>query len=64
VQVRQKGGGGGDAFVREEEVPSLLSFKEGRGGTVSKVTSLMRWFKAPDEGIANKAHYLYTPEAH
>jgi hypothetical protein len=35
------GGGGGDVFVGEEEVPSLLSFKGGRGGTVSKATSLM-----------------------
>jgi hypothetical protein len=36
------GGGGGNAFVRKEEVPSLLSFKGGKGGTVSKVASLMR----------------------
>jgi hypothetical protein len=64
AQVRQKGGGDGDAFVWEEEVPSLLSFKGGREGVVSKVTSLMQWFKAPDEGIANKARYLCTPEAH
>jgi hypothetical protein len=30
-----------------EEVPSMLSFKGGRGGMVSKATSLMRRFKAP-----------------
>jgi hypothetical protein len=35
------GGSGRGAFVREEEVPSLLSFKGGRGGAVSKATSLL-----------------------
>jgi hypothetical protein len=40
-------GSGSDAFVREEEVPSLLSFKGGGGGAVSKATALMRWFKTP-----------------
>jgi hypothetical protein len=40
-------GRGGDAFVREEEVPSLLSFKGGGGGAVSKATTLMRQFKTP-----------------
>jgi hypothetical protein len=40
-------GGGSDAFVKEEGVPSLLSFKGGRGGAVSKASSLTRLFKMP-----------------
>jgi hypothetical protein len=31
------GGGGGDAFVEGRRVPSLLSFKGGKEGAVSKV---------------------------
>jgi hypothetical protein len=34
------GGGSGDAFVEGRRVPSLLRFKGGREGTVSKVSPL------------------------
>jgi hypothetical protein len=31
--------------VKEEKEPSLLSFKGGRKGAVSKTSPLMRWFE-------------------
>jgi hypothetical protein len=40
-----KGSGSGD--MKEEKEPSLLSFKVGREGTVSKMSPLMRRFKTP-----------------
>jgi hypothetical protein len=55
-------GGGGDASMREEEVPSMLSFKVGRGGVVSKATSLRRRFKAPVTLCAS--HDLHATSSH
>jgi hypothetical protein len=41
------GGGSGDAFMEGKRLPSLLSFKGGRKGMVSKASPLTRWFETP-----------------